>query len=101
MVRGSMGSWVTGSVILLRQEAGHLGVVQKAQGVGRLGAREQQVQHLLIGKRIQMARAAIGQPRARGGHDTHSFVLSVLLCFCLLLCLREESVKEGWREIER
>ena len=29
MVRGSMGSWVTGSVILLRQEAGHLGVVQR------------------------------------------------------------------------
>ena len=47
MVRGSVGSWVTGSVTLLRQEAGHLGVVQKAQGVGRLGAREQQVQHVL------------------------------------------------------
>ena len=80
MVRGSVGSWVRGSASLLRQEAGHLGVVQKAQGVGRLGAREQQVQHLLIGKRIQMARAAIGQPRARGGHDTHNRSFSLSCC---------------------
>ena len=84
MVRGSVGSWVRGSASLLRQEAGHLGVVQKAQGVGRLGEREQQVQHLFIGKRSLMARAAIGQHRARGGHDTHSLFLSVLLCFCMI-----------------
>ena len=86
MVRGSMGSWVTGSVILLRQEAGHLGVVQKAQGVGRLGAREQQVQHLLIGKRIPDGACSHWTTSGKRRGTTHTLSLSPSFFLSLALC---------------